>query len=57
MVGARGGRPRGAEIRQTHLDAFDVESYDIKNRYGPEDGEFVTDFTLRADVPRAVIAD
>jgi hypothetical protein len=39
------------------LDAFDVESYDIKNRYGPEDGEFVTDFTLRADVPRAVIAD
>ncbi|MDI9929141.1 metallophosphoesterase [Rhodococcus sp. IEGM 1354] len=39
------------------LDAFDVENYDIKNRYGPEDGEFVTDFTLRADVPRAVMAN
>ncbi|MCZ4077607.1 metallophosphoesterase [Rhodococcus sp. H36-A4] len=38
------------------LDAFDVENYDPRRRFQPSDGEFVTDFTLRADVPRAVSA-
>lgn len=39
------------------LNSFDVHNYDPRNRYGPGDGEFVTEFTLRADVPRAVIVD
>ncbi|SNT51968.1 metallophosphoesterase [Rhodococcoides kyotonense] len=38
------------------LDRFDVENYDPRRRFVPQDGEFVTDFTLRADVPRAVSA-
>ncbi|OZF54838.1 metallophosphatase [Rhodococcus sp. 14-2470-1b] len=38
------------------LNRFDVENYDPRRRFVPEDGEFVTDFTLRADVPRAVTA-
>lgn len=38
------------------LDRFDVENFDPRRRFVPEDGEFVTDFTLRADVPRAVTA-
>lgn len=38
------------------LDRYDVESFDPRRRFLPEDGEFVTDFTLRADVPRAVSA-
>ena len=38
------------------LNRFDVENYDPRRRFVPEDGEFVTDFTLRADVPRAVSA-
>lgn len=38
------------------LDKFDVESFDPRRRFDPADGEFVTDFTLRADVPRAVSA-
>lgn len=38
------------------LDRFDVENFDPRRRFVPEDGEFVTDFTLRANVPRAVSA-
>ncbi|WP_072807160.1 metallophosphoesterase [Rhodococcoides yunnanense] len=38
------------------LDRFDVESFDPRRRFEPADGEFVADFTLRADVPRAVSA-
>ncbi|MGA9872090.1 MAG: metallophosphoesterase [Rhodococcus sp. (in: high G+C Gram-positive bacteria)] len=38
------------------LGRFDVEGFDPRRRFAAEDGEFVTDFTLRADVPRAVSA-
>lgn len=37
------------------LDSFRVEDFDPQHRYTPEDGDFVVDFELRADMPRAVI--
>lgn len=37
------------------LNSFRVEDFDPKHRYSPDDGDFVVDFELRADVPRAVI--
>ena len=38
------------------LDSFSPEDYDPGRRFDAADGEFVADFTLRADVPRAVVA-
>nr|WP_307828344.1 metallophosphoesterase [Antrihabitans sp. YC2-6] len=38
------------------LNTFSVENYDPRRRFDAADGEFVTDFTLRADVPRQVAA-
>lgn len=36
------------------LNSFRVEDHDPRARFRPEDGQFVTDITLRADMPRAV---
>ncbi|WP_068278733.1 metallophosphoesterase [Aldersonia kunmingensis] len=38
------------------LNSFRVEDHDPRERFSAKDGQFVTEFTLRADVPRAVSA-
>lgn len=38
------------------LNSFRVEDHDPRKRFSAEDGQFVTEFTLRADIPRAVAA-
>jgi hypothetical protein len=38
------------------LNSFRVEDHDPRERFSAQDGQFVTEFTLRADVPRAVAA-
>ncbi|MBD0324759.1 MAG: metallophosphatase, partial [Aldersonia sp.] len=50
------GAAVAVDTHSPNLNTHSVENYDLRHRYQPSDGEFVTDVTLRADVPRRVVA-